>query len=173
MFSLACKVPKTTPNFCTLKFCQKKYGQTTCIFWSSSLLEKSKLKQPRSSTRELTSIKVRENNLDFLTIKKTSKKVRGYFDQQNYNNKKNTWEQHGFFDYQNYIEKSTWQQRTFFDQQNYIKKAHENDVEVRRNLVFHVSASNQCWFDVVCLSETDSSKKSNISLASSAVIFTL
>ena len=88
MFSLACKVPKTTPNFCPLKFCQKKYGQTTCIFWSSSLLEKSKLKQPRSSTRELTSIKVRENNLDFLTIKKTSKKVRGYFDQQNYNNKK-------------------------------------------------------------------------------------
>ena len=56
--------------------------------------------------------------------------------------RKNTWKQRGFFDHQNYFEKSTWKRHGFFNQQNYIAKVHENDVEIRRNLVFEWSSRN-------------------------------
>ena len=36
-------------------------------------------------------------------------------------------------------EKSTWKQQGFFDQRNSIEKVRGNDVEIRRNLVFHLS----------------------------------
>ena len=71
---------------------------------------------------------MRANNIDFSTIKVTLKKTK--------------WKQRGFFDQRNYIEKSTWKKRGFFDQRNYMEKVHENDVEIRRNLVLNIS--RQC-----------------------------
>ena len=69
------------------------------------------------STRQITSKKVRGNNVNF----STSEIARG------------------FFDHRNYIKKGTWKQLGFFDQRNYIEKVRRNDAEIRRNLVFDVS----------------------------------
>ena len=62
------------------------------------------------STIEITSKKVRGNNVDFSTIEITSKKVHGNnvdFSTIDITSKKSTWKQRGFFDHRNYIEKRT------------------------------------------------------------------
>ena len=73
--------------------------------------------------------------------RKSKWKQRGYFDYWYYI-KKSAWKQRRFFDHWNYIDKSTWKKRGFLDQRNYIEKVRRNYVEIRRNLVFDVSA----WF---------------------------
>ena len=73
------------------------------------------------STSEITSTKVRGNNVDFSTINIISKKVRG-------NN----------VDFST-VETTSKKLRGFFDQPNYTEKLCGNDVEIRRNLAFNVS----------------------------------
>ena len=145
MFSLAYNLPKMTSN--SWKFRRKKYVQTKWIFWPSKSSWTNKCVDRNAVdilTREITYKKYVVarwffNHKNY--IEKSMWKKRGFFKHRNYI-EKNTWKQRGFFDHQNYFEKSTWKRHGFFNQQNYIAKVHENDVEIRRNLVFEWSSRN-------------------------------
>ena len=85
--------------------------------------------------------KLRGNNIDFSTIKITSKKVSEHnldFRPEKLHRKKYV-ETIGILDHQNYTERSKWKRPEFFDQRYYIEKVRGNDMEVRQNLVFNVS----------------------------------
>ena len=121
------------------------------------------------STSEITSKKVRGNDVDFSSNRKkyvettqnfqsaklhrkSMWKRRGFFDHRNYI-EKSTWKQRRFFDQRNYVEKSTWKRRGFFDQsklyQKSTRKWRGNSSKFGLRRIGLISTSNPRWFDVV------------------------
>ena len=64
-------------------------------------------------------------DVEFLPVKKSKCKQRGFFEHQNYI-KKSEWKQRGFFDHRNCAQKSTWKRRGFLNHQT--KNVRGNDV---------------------------------------------
>ena len=122
MFSLACNLPKTMPNFCSSRFRQRKNIQTTRIFLPSKLRQvETTWISRRSKLHQKKYVKKGECFDHRNYVKKSKWKKRGVFFQRNFT-RKSMCKQRGFFDHWNNVQKSIWKWRGFFNQQNYIKK---------------------------------------------------
>ena len=85
------------------------------------------------STNKIILKKLGGSNMDFSTIKITLEKLGG---------------KSVYFLTREITSKKVRKKSGFFDQRNYMEKVRENDVEVRRNLVFNISRQCRHIIDV-------------------------
>ena len=102
------------------------------------------------STNKIILKKLGGSNMDFSTIKITLEKLGGksvYFLTREITSKKVCGNNVGFST-REISSKKVRKKSGFFDQRNYMEKVRENDVEVRRNLVFNISRQCRHIIDV-------------------------
>ena len=120
-------------------------------------------KHRKTSPNVFNSLQLTKNDVEFLPIKITWKKVstnnaifqsdklhwkstwkiRRFFRQSKLNWK--NWKQRGFFDQGNYTDKSTWKQRGFFCHRNYIEKVRENNVGFSTSKILSKNNVEMAW----------------------------